>query len=50
MRFDHDVGGVVGIGVQRGSTTVSQLSSVRVYLNMRSYNGMPYYILTAYPV
>ena len=48
--FYHDVGSVVGIGVQRGSTTVSQLSNVRVVLNMKSYNGMPYYILTAHPV
>ena len=48
--FNHDAGRVVGIGVQRGSTTVSQLSNVRVGLNMRSYNGMPYYILTAYPI
>jgi len=23
---------------------------VRVVLNMRSYNGMPYYILTAHPI
>ena len=49
MKLEHNVGSVVGIGVQRGSTTVSQLSSVRVLLNMRSYNGMPYYILTAHP-
>ncbi|BEP63102.1 hypothetical protein GmRootV213_36560 [Variovorax sp. V213] len=48
--FYHDVGSVVGIGVQRGSTTVSQLSNVRVVLNMKSYNGMPYYILTAHPI
>ncbi|RZL63614.1 MAG: hypothetical protein EOP81_12105 [Variovorax sp.] len=47
--FEHTVGSVVGIGVQRGSSTVSQLSSVRMVLNMRSYNGMPYYILTAHP-
>ncbi|MDQ0571843.1 hypothetical protein QFZ42_003677 [Variovorax paradoxus] len=49
MVFEHNVGSVVGIGVQRGSSTVSQLSSVRVILNMKSYNGMPYYILTAHP-
>ena len=48
--FFHNVGSVVGIGVQRGSTTVSQLSNVSVVLNMRSYNGMPYYILTAFPI
>jgi hypothetical protein len=48
--FYHDVGSVVGIGVQRGSTTVSQLTNVRVVLNMKSYNGMPYYILTAHPI
>jgi len=49
MAFEHNFGSVVGIGVQRGSTTVSQLSNVRVILNMKSYNGMPYYILTAHP-
>jgi len=49
MAFNHDVGSVVGIGVQRGATTVSQLTNVRVILNMKSYNGMPYYILTAHP-
>ncbi|AGU48509.1 hypothetical protein VAPA_1c13960 [Variovorax paradoxus B4] len=49
MVFEHNVGSVVGIGVQRGSTAVSQLSNVRLILNMKSYNGMPYYILTAHP-
>ena len=50
MKFEHNVGSLVGIGVQRGSTAVSQLTNVRVVLNMRSYNGMPYYILTAHPI
>ena len=49
MVFEHNAGSVVGIGVQRGSTAVSQLSKVRLILNMKSYNGMPYYILTAHP-
>ena len=49
VAFEHDIGTVVGIGVQRGSTAVSQLTKVRVTLNMRTYNGKPFYILTAHP-
>ncbi len=50
VRFEHDFGSVVGIGVVRGSTAVNQLSRVRVVLNMMSYNGKPFYILTAHPI
>ena len=41
---------MVGRGVQFGSTAVNDLSGVRIILKMESYNGKPFYILTAYPI
>jgi hypothetical protein len=48
--IEHVVGYVVGRGVQFGSTAVNDLSGVRIILKMESYNGKPFYILTAYPI
>jgi len=50
VRFEHDFGSIIGIGVVRGSNAVNQLRRVRVILNMRAYNGKPFYILTAHPI
>jgi hypothetical protein len=40
----------VGSGVVRATGKLTALSKVRVVLKLQSYNGMPYYILTAFPV
>lgn len=48
--FEHAFGSVVGRGVERGKTTVSNLSGVRIVLKMETYNGKPFYILTAHPI
>jgi len=48
--LEHVLGYVVGRGVQFGSTAVNDLSGVRIILKMESYNGKPFYILTAYPI
>jgi hypothetical protein len=43
-----DAGKVAGFGVVRLSGQVVKLSKVRLVLKFKSYNGMPYYVLTAY--
>ncbi|EJL78082.1 RNase A-like domain-containing protein [Variovorax sp. 2RAF20] len=48
--LEHVLSYVVGRGVQFGSTAVNDLSGVRIILKMESYNGKPFYILTAYPI
>lgn len=48
--IEHVVGYVVGRGVQFGSTAVNDLRGVRIILKMETYNGKPFYILTAYPI
>lgn len=48
--FEADVGHVIGIGVHRRGTALLQLSRVRVVLKYETFNGMPYYVLTAFPI
>lgn len=48
--MEHVLGYVVGRGVQFRSTAVNDLSAVRIILKMETYNGKPFYILTAYPI
>ena len=44
----YDVGASVGFGVVRSTGAVVRMSKVSVVLKMQTYNGKPYYILTAY--
>jgi len=48
--IEHVLSYTVGRGVSFGSTAVNDLRGVRVILKMESYNGKPFYILTAYPI
>ena len=48
LELVEDVGKVVGFGVVRASGQVVNLSKVQLVLKLQSYNGMPYYVLTAY--
>jgi len=48
--FDHHVGRVIGRGVCKASSSLDDLSSVRVVLKREVYNGRPYYIPTAFPI
>lgn len=48
--FDHRVGRVIGQGVSKASSSLDDLSSVRVVFKRELYNGKPYYILTAFPI
>jgi hypothetical protein len=44
----HDLGTSVGFGVVRSSGSRLNMSKVFVVLKMQTYNGKPYYILTAF--
>jgi hypothetical protein len=46
----EDVGKVAGFGVVRLSGRVVNLSKVQLVLKFQFYNGMPYYVLTAFVV
>lgn len=48
LQVVEDVGKVAGFGVIRVSGQVVQLRKVQLALKLQSYNGMPYYVLTAY--
>jgi Bacterial CdiA-CT RNAse A domain len=48
--FEADLGQIVGIGVHRLGHAAMQLSRVRVVLKYETYNGMKYYVLTAFPI
>jgi len=50
LRLTRDVGIKVGTGVARATGQLTHLQKVRVVLVYKNYNGMPYYILTAFPV
>ncbi len=45
-----DAGRVIGQGVVRSSGQLQQMSKMRIVLKKESYNGLPHYILTAFPV
>ena len=44
----HDMGSAMGQGVVRSSGHLQALSKVQVVLKFETYNGKPYYVLTAY--
>jgi hypothetical protein len=44
------MGKVVGRGIERATGKLVDLRSVRIVLKSETYNGMPYYILTSFPV
>lgn len=48
LELVEDAGKVAGFGVIRLSGQVVQLRKVLLVLKLQSYNGMPYYIFTAY--
>jgi hypothetical protein len=50
LELEYSVRTVIGQGVQRGSSSVTSLSGVRIVLRHQTFNGMPYYILTAFPI
>jgi len=50
LTLTDQVGRTVGHGVVRGGVGVINLSKVKIVLKHETYNGMPYYVLTAYLV
>lgn len=50
LRIVHDVGSIIGQTVPRLSNRLQQTSKLQMVLKLESYNNMPYYILTAFPV
>lgn len=43
-----ETGRIVGHGMVRETGQMIELSKVRMFLRKEPYNGMPYYIITAY--
>jgi len=41
---------IVGHGVIRATGQLTEMTAVRLVLKMEKYNGIPYYILTSYPI
>jgi hypothetical protein len=50
LQLVEDVGRIAGFGVVRLSGQVVHLRKVQLVLKFQTYNGMPYYVLTAYLV
>lgn len=48
--FEYAVGSEVGYGVVRASNQMIQMTKIRIVFKFAVYNGMPYYILTSYPI
>ncbi|WP_439892702.1 RNase A-like domain-containing protein [Ralstonia sp. 25C] len=48
LEIVHDVGVDVGYGVVRATGAFVKMRKVKMFLKREIYNGMPYYILTAY--
>jgi hypothetical protein len=49
--FEYSAGSqVLGEGVVRATGVLTQMTRMRFVLKMESYNGMTYYILTAFPI
>jgi hypothetical protein len=48
--LNYAVGREVGFGVARASGQASRLSKIKIVLKKETYNGMPHYILTSYPI
>ncbi|WP_414456527.1 RNase A-like domain-containing protein, partial [Enterobacter cloacae] len=45
----YPAGQEIGYGFSRGSTQRISMRSVRIVIELKEYNGKPYYILTAFP-
>jgi len=50
LRIIHDTGSIVGQTVLRLSNRLQQTSRIQIVLKLQTYNNMPYYILTAFPI
>ena len=50
LKLELNFGSAVGFGVVRATNQLINLRKVRIILKMQNYNGMPYYVLTAFPV
>lgn len=50
LELTRDLGKAIGMGVVRRTNQLVKMSKVRVVLKFETYNGMPYYILTAFPM
>jgi hypothetical protein len=50
LRLDMNFASAVGNGIVRATGELVKLSNVRVVLKFETYNGMPYDVLTAFPV
>ena len=48
LQLVEEMGKVAGFGVVRLGGQVVQLRKVLLVLKLQTYNGMPYYVLTAY--
>jgi hypothetical protein len=48
--LDYAVGREVGFGIARASGQASRLSKIKIVLKKETYNGMPHYILTSFPI
>lgn len=49
FKFDVPCGKVIGYGVIRASDKLVEMTTVRVVLKYETYNGIPFYVLTAFP-
>ncbi|WP_318011316.1 RNase A-like domain-containing protein [Brenneria tiliae] len=49
LELTYNAGSAIGYGFRQGSTTKEMITRVRVVLLKKTYNGKPYYVLTAYP-
>ncbi|MGF6656028.1 hypothetical protein OKW34_006618 [Paraburkholderia youngii] len=48
LELEKDVGRTVGYGISRKTDSLTGMSVVHLVLKYETYNGMPYYVLTAY--
>jgi hypothetical protein len=48
LELTREVGRVLGYGIHRKTGALTNMSVVHVVLKHETYNGMPYYVLTAY--
>jgi Bacterial CdiA-CT RNAse A domain len=50
LELDYHLGTAVGKAVLRSTPGMVTLRGVRVVLRLQTFNGMPYYLLTAFPI
>lgn len=48
LELTRDVGRKVGYGMRRNTDRLVDMSVVHIVLKYETYNGMPYYVMTAY--